>query len=78
MRRKKLAGRLPLFSNQQENKEEGERRLNALAFKGVALIRLQIVKGRDGVTRTGFDLAFHYRSLKFDETTVEKTLQEYL
>ncbi len=65
-------------TDKEKAKTEGERLLNALAFKGVALIRLQIVKGRDGVTRTGFDLAFLYRSLKFAETTVAKTLQEYL
>ena len=59
---------------EKEVRAEGERILNALIDMGRSLIHLQIVKGRDGVQRRGFDLCFRYEVLRFEETTLEREL----
>jgi hypothetical protein len=61
-------------TKEKEAKEEGEKLLNAFASMGLSIIHLQIVKGRDGVDRKRFALAFHYQSLRFEETTLEREL----
>lgn len=57
-------------------KAEGESRLRALKEKGVSLIRLEIVKGRDGVHRRGFDMAFVFNELRFRETSLGAELED--
>jgi hypothetical protein len=56
-------------------KGEGQKILDALLDEGRSLIRLEILKGRDGVHRRGFDLAFLFETLRFEETTLEAELK---
>jgi hypothetical protein len=60
----------------KDAEREGQKILEALAGEGLCLERLEILKGRDGVHRCGFDLAFHFDSLRFEETTMEETLRK--
>jgi len=55
-------------AKKDEKEKEGMAKLDELVDKGLALIRLRIVKGRDGVFRRGFELAFHFELLRFEET----------
>jgi len=61
-------------AKKDDKKEQGTKKLDELIDKGLALIRLQIVKGRDGVQRRSFELAFHFETLKFEETDFEEYL----
>lgn len=56
----------------RKKREEGERIQKALQADGRSLIHLEIVKGRDGVHRCGIDLAFFFRELRFEETTLDR------
>jgi DNA primase catalytic core len=48
--------------------EEGHAKRAELAKNGRTLEHLEIVKGRDGVQRRAFDMTFHFRTLRFEET----------
>jgi hypothetical protein len=61
-------------AKKEDKEKEGQAKLDELVDKGIALIRLRIVKGRDGVFRRGFELAFNFETLRFEETSFSSYL----
>lgn len=51
------------------SKTGGSKKRDELAESGKALMRLRIIKGRDGVQRGSFDLVFFHTETRFEETT---------
>ena len=64
----------PPKTKKEDLEKAGLEKLDELVEQGVALMRLRIVKGRDGVFRRGFELAFHFESLRFEETVFSSWL----
>lgn len=59
----------------KKDQEQGRQKREMLADGGKALMRLRIVKGRDGVQRRSFELVFFHRQTRFEETAFAKHLQ---
>jgi hypothetical protein len=64
----------PGVTKEKEQEEAGAAKYDELVSRGLALMHLRIVKGRDGVQRGAFELAFHYLQTRFEETTFSSHL----
>jgi len=64
----------PDTAKEKEQEKAGAEKYDELLSQGLALDHLRIVKGRDGVQRGDFELAFRFRQTRFEETTFSSHL----